>query len=144
VITLSNAFRAKVDTLLTDTDALLDGAEIGLFEGAPELTAATVLGDLTPASYNGYATVAGVFTPQVDADGNLILMSLSATFRVGTSAGLPIQVTGVYVIDDDGDLVCAGYLPTPITLVAAAQQLHTVGKVPIMPQQLASFHGTLE
>jgi len=78
--------------------AAADDINIGLFTGAPTLSPATVLGDLTAPTFTGYAVVNVPFgTRRGNANGDIILPLPAASFQPTNTTNLPQTVTGVYL-----------------------------------------------
>jgi hypothetical protein len=98
-------------------------AEIGLFTNIITIALDTVLGDLTEATFSGYARIASSsltwpgpttnMDSEAESDGPLL------TFEADADPGSPIDVTGIFVtIKDDSDeekLFMAYSFPDPET-----------------------------
>lgn len=102
----------------------LDGAKLGLFRNHPTLSINSVLADLTPAAFSGYAELAITWdaTTVVDPEGFRVLRGVTATPFQSTGPITPDLVNG-YFIENAGATVlyAAAFFDTPINITAPAQ-----------------------
>jgi len=131
---LQEALKFLTTAGATGTDPLLVGAKVGLFSGSPNLTVATVIGDLTEAVYTGYARQSlGTLSAQyTDDNGDEQRDSALLTFAPSGSTTGDV-ITGWFLVDSGGTMLLgAEYLDSPKTMSGADDHLPIVIS-PTMP-----------
>jgi len=101
-LVVSQALQRTTLAAMVDTDGLLDGAKIKLFQNDLVPSPTTVIGDLTVASFAGYAAQdADWGTVYNMPDGGAGVVSPTDPF-VATGVGLPQTIYGFYFTDTAG------------------------------------------
>jgi len=110
-----------------------DDVNVGLFTGNPTLSPSTVLGDLTPPTFTGYAKVNVAFgTRRSNANGDLILPIPAASFQPSNNTDLPQTVTGISIDMEDagGDVLwLAELLEEPWEVVTSGSALDVICEI---------------
>lgn len=120
---------ALVDLALLQTH-LVDSV-MHLYQNDVTPTPALVLGDLTVATFTGYAGVdlAAWGNPFLDAENMATILSPLATFRP-TGTAIQNVIYGWYILDDGGLLVAAGrFENAPLPMGATSNVISIVGKM---------------
>lgn len=131
------ALRLKMGTLLAADAATLapatDANLVGLFANNLTPSEDLIIGDVTPATFGGYAALAagtgaqGVAIDPLTGDQIITIKEPAGGWRWVTSnaTNLPQTVYGFYLTNDAEDtLFAVGLLTTPITLQEAGQQIN--------------------
>lgn len=123
MIAIPNTMRRAILAALVATDGLLDDVEIHLYQNNYTPGPASVLGDFTEATFDGYAASDAVVwgTPFTDLLDNAVVAGGSKQFT-STGATTPNVVYGYYVTDAAG----TGYkyaerFDNPVNIDGAAQ-----------------------
>lgn len=108
-------------TELTDTGNYLDGAKAMLFKNDITPSVDSILADLTPADFSGYAMSAAVVwgAPFKDENGNLVVRAGSCEFNQ-TAATVTNTVYGWGLVGDPSGtpfLICAERFETPVQMI---------------------------
>lgn len=111
-------------TELKTADNYLDGAKVSLFKADVVPDKDTVLADLTPADFSGYAQSAAVVwgTPYLDASGKATVQGASVQFTQ-TADTVSNTVYGWMLVGDPAGtpyLICAERFATPVTMTEAS------------------------
>ena len=104
--------------------------DLGLYQNNATLSRATVIGDLTPADFHGYAAVTAVTfsSPFLDADGTALALGADHAF-VATSGGTlnPQTIYGYYVGPAGlADFAAAYAFDTPVPIVVVGNAVVVV------------------
>jgi len=133
-VVLTYLLWSAIWTELMDTGNVLDGAKLHLYAGSTALTPGMVVGDLTEATFHGYAsatiTWTGVYldpsTGIPTLVGELVNFISTAVFTGGQT------INGWFVTDSAGTILyMARQLQTPVAISAADQILQVVPNVPV-------------
>ncbi len=119
---LADAFEAAATTDL----------KMGLFTGDPTLTFATVLANLTPPAFTGYAQVAmTIGARRGNANGDIIIPLGMASFQPTAPVSPTETVTGAFILLDDTPdvLYFAEMLDTPWVVVDEGSALDVIWEV---------------
>lgn len=106
--------------------AMINGGNIRLFQNDLDPTPSTVLGDLTEATYTGYAMIAVAawnagYTEPTTGRGTIV--TPLAQFQP-TGSAVTNLIYGWYYTDADGDLVCCGRLSgAPIAMAGVGDAI---------------------
>jgi hypothetical protein len=102
----------------------LDTAKVGLFNGNPGLSRSTVLADLSPTVFSGYAakTITWDAAPIRDVEGKWTLRGVTAAPFQSTGPLTGDTVTGLFIENSGATtLYMAEFFDTPIQINAVAQ-----------------------
>lgn len=107
---LSQASLMSALATMTGVGGDAEGAKIALFRDETPITPQTDIGELTEASFTGYARSAAVVygTIHMDDEGNAIRVTDTKEFKV-TVAGPPQEVNHVVLANAAGDQMLAWY-----------------------------------
>jgi len=127
--------RVQMKALLTGlkaADATLDGAKVRLFMNDVTPDMDTVLGDLTTATYTGYADSADLVwgVPYVNSLGAVEMAAGSVEFSPSDDAA-PCTIYGYAILDEAAGLFAAERIEPPFPMVAADDNLIIVPRVSI-------------
>jgi hypothetical protein len=114
-------------------DGPLDGAKIHLFSGNTALTPGLVVGDLTEATFHGYAALSVTWgTPFFDPLTGLPTVTGGlSTFRSTSPFSGGQTINGWYITNTAGDtLLLARKFDLPVGVAAADQVIEVVASVP--------------
>lgn len=116
----------KVITLLK-TD-VLDGGSMGLFQNDITPNESTVIGDLTVATFTGYApvTLTTYALPYLIGNNQAAVNSPLASFRPASPFTVGNQVYGFFVLDTDGALLACGRFDDPVSMTDAGDFLELI------------------
>lgn len=112
------AARVTVMAGLIDTGGVYEAVDLRLYQNDYTPTPATVLADLTAATYSGYAAEAIAFAgPVIGSDGKIRLVSVGALFQP-TSSTVTNTVFGWYITNTGGTvLLAAGRFESPVPMM---------------------------
>jgi len=102
--------------LLDEIHAILPTSEVRLFQNNLTISATTVIGDFTEATYSGYAAQTSAWTtPATDGSGRAHTQSdvLQYAHSGGATAN---TIYGYYVVSSGGDLLFAEKFASSITM----------------------------
>jgi len=126
VIVLPTVSKLAILELLADTGNLLDAVKVGLYSANVTLTVDTVLADLTPADFSGYA-ISGVVvwgTPFIDGTGRVLMTGDEKEFVATSPFTVSNTVYGYYITESTPTtLLYAEAFTTPRIISAASQGL---------------------
>ncbi len=135
----TKAFLMALFDIIEAAADVLSAWKIGLYEGSPVLSRATVLSDLTQPTWAGYALVAE--TPPVieeSAGGDLVITWPAALFQPSGSVSPTAQATGWFLqatISATPTLLMAGPLATPKSFAGAGDAVTIIAQT-VLPNQL--------
>lgn len=112
---------AQLDDITTAMTGAWDGAKMILFVNDYEPATDMVIGDLTEATFTGYAASSAIVwaDPFVDDDGNAVLVGGSKEFK-GGGDDPPQTVYGYAVVDAaKANIFWAERLPNPVVMDSA-------------------------
>ena len=112
--------------------------EVGLFTGAPALSPATLLTDLTQPTYAGYAIQAAeIGAIRGDAGGDVIIPIGTSTWQPTGAVSPPQTITGFFVREvGSATLLMSEYLPTPWVANGPLAALDVIDEIYIPAQQV--------
>jgi hypothetical protein len=113
---------------LTATGGDLNGAKLGLFSNNIVPTQDTVIGDLTPCTFPGYALSAAITWGAADIDdsGSAVTLGGLVTF-VSSTITTPETVYGAFLQNSGGTVLLAAFrFDTPIAIFRALQAIAIV------------------
>lgn len=106
-----------------------DGMKTGLFQNNVVPSRDTLLADLTPADFTGYAlnATAAYAAAGLDSDGTPIMATGVITFTAGSPITVSNTIYGYYIVDSAGTaLLLAERFPTPVQVALPGQVLKIV------------------
>jgi hypothetical protein len=106
-----------------DVGGLLEGAKLKLYKEPIEPTKATVIADLTPADFTGYAASAAITwgTPLTDTDGTAFVPGGMIEFAASGST-VANTIYGAYLTDGAGTILLGVFrFDTPVSVGAVGQ-----------------------
>lgn len=102
----------------------LDSPDLGLFKNNIYPTATTVLADIIPADFSGYALAAITFGgPYLDPELGGISAVAFKQFDVGAPATIGNTIYGWYLLDGTGALIMLGTFENPIAMATTLDSL---------------------
>lgn len=122
---------------LISTGRLLDGVKIGLFGNDLHPSSTTVLADIVPSTFNGYALSSAVVwgTPYFDQAGIATVVAGDKQFTCTTPLAAPEQVFGYYIVDGAGAiLIAAARFDTPVQIIIVGNAVVVVPTIQLQSQ----------
>lgn len=121
MLVVPNAVSVAILQALVAVDALFNGAKVGLFVGDTVPSQATVLADLTPADFTGYALSSAITwgAPFIDENGIPSVVGSMKEFHASDPLTVANDVAGYFVVNGAGDtLLWAERFESEITVAA--------------------------
>lgn len=124
-------------TELIDTGNLLDGVKVGLFQNDFNPTTLTVLADLNPADFHGYALSSAVVwgAPYYDQAGVPTVAGGQKQFTATTPLAGSQVIYGYYLVDGAGTtLIAAARFETPLNILVVGNAIIVVPTLQLQSQ----------